>query len=146
MFIVSFRNRNKEFWGIMGYYFSNKEIRKELPFIIDEKEKVWVIGFKNVEEVVGFLSYKILNGTATITNCFINKKYRKMGYFNKLILYTLNKLKNVNKIKMIILKKYEFFFRRLGFYESYKKGKYIGIVKEEWNANYIISSFGCKTS
>ena len=59
MFIVSFRNRNKDFWSIMGHYFANKEVRKELPYIIDEKDKIWVIGFKNKEDIIGFLSYKI---------------------------------------------------------------------------------------
>ena len=61
MFIVSFRNRNKDFWSIMGHYFANKEVRKELPYIIDEKDKIWVIGFKNKEDLFDALFQHIFH-------------------------------------------------------------------------------------
>ena len=130
MFIVSFRNRNKDFWSIMAHYFANKEVRKELPYIIDEKDKIWVIGFKNKEDIIGFLSYKIFRGTVTISNCYVNTTYRKNGHFKKLILYTLAKLENEKKIKLTITNEYAGFFEKLGFCESYRKGNYTVMIKE----------------
>ncbi|MDR2880133.1 MAG: GNAT family N-acetyltransferase [Fusobacteriales bacterium] len=132
MIIVSYKEKNQDFWSIMGYYFANKQIRKELPYIIDENGKIWVIGFQNSKEIIGFLSYKILKETAMITNCYVNSHFRKKGYFKKLISYTLNnKLKDKTKIKLAVKHEYYDFFLKLGFCISYRKGNYIFMVKEK---------------
>ena len=129
MVILTYNKRNNNFWKTMGFYFADKEVRKELPYIIDEKEKIWIIGYEN-RKVVGFLSYKSSGNAFIISNCYTDKYFREQGKFKELMDYTLEKLKYEKKIKLVILQDYINFFKRRGFYEGYKKGEYITMIKE----------------
>ena len=46
-----------EFYSIMGKYFAERIYRKLLPYLINEKEKVWYLFFEN-QTLCGFCGVK----------------------------------------------------------------------------------------
>ena len=104
--IKIYNDKHKKFWGLMGPIFGSKEIRKELPYIYHEKDKVWFLKIIN-DNIIGFCSALEKEKEIVIGNGFVFPDNRGMGYFKELFEFRLEYILNNFEKKPIksILKK-----------------------------------------
>tara|TARA_B100001059_G_C17832443_1_gene585587 strand:- start:2927 stop:3427 length:501 start_codon:yes stop_codon:yes gene_type:complete len=113
--------------------------------IIDsENDIIYIANINNIK--IGYIKFKIFNGSYSTISIIINPKYQNLGIGSKLLLKSLNKLNkymNINIFYSEILKKNKIslnFFKRNGFVEvenkknikiSYNKKNYLLIKKND---------------
>ena len=133
MLIKIMTEENKDFFNIMGKYFSRKSFIKELDSQLYSNENMeWYLIYEN-NQLIGFISIEDRKKYYYIDNFYIFEQYRQMGYGELLFkrLFENYMLDNINndeykKIKLITKNIYaKVIFEKYGFTETGKNGKYI---------------------
>ena len=120
-----------EFYTIMGKYFAERIYRKQLPYLINDKDKVWYLFFKK-KELAGFCGVKICQKYTTITDIYYNETYKDENILEYISKYIFNIYKSEN-INLLTNKKDEKkIWTLLGFKPNKEKGSYTSLnwVKE----------------
>ena len=118
--------KEKNFFTEMGYYFSRKEIIKEMDCQIYSNDKMnWYIAYIN-DKIVGFISVQEFERYYYIDNFYIVDKYRSLGYGKELFEKVFKDIIFEGKlIKLITSNEYaKNIFEDFGIITVGKNGKY----------------------
>ena len=63
----------KEFYGQMGEFFADRIYRKQLPYLINDVDKIWYLVYER-NKFVGFFGVKICNENTLISDIYIDEK------------------------------------------------------------------------
>ncbi len=112
-----------EFYSIMGKYFAERVYKRTMPYLVNDKNKIWYLFYSDTE-LVGFCGVKI--GTECIEFSYVyplvKDEYDKVLKFMCERIYKLYKNNNIriltdNKMEIAV-------WKELGFNLSGTKGKY----------------------
>jgi len=113
----------KEFYGQMGEFFADRIYRKQLPYLINDVDKIWYLVYER-NKFVGFFGVKICNENTLISDIYIDEKYIKTDVFEYMAKYLVN-LYNEEEIKVLTkVKKEEAIWIKLGFELVGNRGNY----------------------
>lgn len=115
-----------EFYMTMGKYFAERIYRKRLPYLINDKDKVWYLFFKN-HELAGFCGVKICQQYTTISDVYYIEKYKEDNILEQIIYYIFNAYKLEN-IRLLSNNTEEVkIWESLGVKANGKKGSYVSM-------------------
>lgn len=96
----------KNFYSLMGKFFAEREFKKEMPYLVNRENEVWILALKN-GEVQGFASYLELKNKidlgyiygidSNIQNNLIDILNLETKKFNKPISVAIFNDKNLDK-------------------------------------------------
>ena len=117
------------FYATMGKFFAEKIYRKKLPYLINEKNKVWYL-FYNQGELAGFASVQPKETYVMISDFYVIEKYNTISFVESMTFYLFDTYKREN-IKLLTKSKLEKkLWLEQGFELVGEKGSY---YKLEWS-------------
>lgn len=112
-----------EFYMLMGKFFAERIYRKCLPYLINDKDKVWYLFFKG-KDLAGFCGVKICQKCTDINDIYYFEKYRNDKILEFIANYIFNTYKLEN-IRLLTNKEEEKkVWKQLGFSVIGNKGSY----------------------
>lgn len=122
----------KEFYSIMGKYFAERVYRKILPYLTNDKDKIWYLFFSD-NELAGFCGVKISDSCTNFTDIYAVDKYSKLGIL-EFMCNRLFKLYKTEYIKILTNNEDEInIWLDLGFKNFGAKGQYKNLIWEGKN-------------
>lgn len=123
----------KEFYGLMGKYFAEKQYTKEMPYLENKKSHVWFIAFEN-NTIIGFGSVETLENKILLSHSFVEKDYRNAGIWSAINKYRLTFANMRNKpIEVITKEEYlRDYWIKQGFEIFRKNGSYYYLRKNAY--------------
>ena len=121
------------FYSIMGKFFAERSYRKKLPYLINDKDKLWYIFFRK-GELIGFCSIKIGQKCTSFPNlCILDDENLDDSLFIINYMFNLYKMEN---IKILTCKNNEIkILKQFGFKETGSKGCYTNMLWESKREN-----------
>lgn len=117
------------FYAIMGKFFAEKIYRKKLPYLINEKNKVWYL-FYNQGEFAGFASIQPKENYILVSDFYVIEKYNTISFVESMVFYLFDTYKKDN-IKLLTKSKLEKkLWLEQGFEVTGEKGSYYVL---EWS-------------
>lgn len=112
-----------EFYMIMGKYFAERIYKKKMPYLVNDKDKIWYLFFCG-SELAGFCGVKICQKYTTITDIYFHEKYKNKKILEYIVYYIFNtyKLENINLLTNNNEEKE--LWKSLGFKNTGNKGSY----------------------
>lgn len=118
---------NEEFYRYMGKYFAERIYRKELPYLINDQDKIWYLFFHK-EDLMGFCGVVMNQNNTTFTDFYVNYNYRNPEAMNYMSTYMLDLYKS-ETIRILTNSENEMkMWERLGFLKNGQKGSYTTYV------------------
>lgn len=132
-------NYNKEqFYSIMGRFFAERIYRKKMPYLCNEREKIWYLFYKG-KELVGFCAVKPLELHTLISDIFVLEPYKDSRVFDFMANYIVkNYIKNDLQV-LTNLEEEKNIWVNLGFEVVSNKGSYMICRKEKTNERNKVS-------
>jgi hypothetical protein len=121
---------NSEFYQYMGRFFAERIFRKELPYLINDREKIWYLFFdqKNLAAFCGVVMNQ--NGT-TFTDFYVLPSYRNPKNMTYIARY-MTEMYESERIRILTNSQEEMeLWSSLGYVENGKKGSYTTFVHGE---------------
>ncbi len=116
-------SNNEEFYGYMGRFFAERIFRKELPYLINDHEKIWYLFFDK-KDLAGFCGVVMSQNGTSFTDFYVLPAYRNMENKEFMAKYMLN-LYRSEKIRILTNSDDEMkMWEKLGFLNKGKKGSY----------------------
>lgn len=119
----------EKFYSLMGKYFAERQYRKQMPYLINDKKYVWRLYFHK-NELIGFYHYTYLKkDLIEFGGLYLEEKYRGKG-LGKRILFEQNQefskynQKSISNNPIVLQIRNE-----LGFVETGKRGSYTILEK-----------------
>ena len=117
-----------EFYSIMGKFFAERTYKKIMPYLANDKNKIWYLYFHN-DELVGFSGIKISEDYINFMDIYEVDKYKKQGVL-KFICEHLLRLYKVEDIKVLSNNEEEIeIWLAHGFKKIGEKGRYQSLVR-----------------
>ncbi len=114
---------NTEFYSHMGRFFAERIFRKELPYLINDPEKIWYLFFDNTD-LAGFCGVVMTQNSTSFTDFYLLPTYRNQENKEFIAKYMLN-LYRSERIRILTNSEDEMkLWEKLGFMESGRKGSY----------------------
>ena len=121
---------NAEFYKYMGRFFAERIFRKELPYLINDFEKIWHLFFDQ-ETLIGFCGVIMNQHSTSFTDYYLLPAYRNKENKEYIANYML-KLYQTEKIRILTNSEDEMhMWEELGFLKIGKKGSYTTYVYGE---------------
>lgn len=76
--IVEPEHRGDSFYALMGRFFMDNDVRKEMPYLKDEDDKVWVLAFDG-KTCVGFSALRTIPKGHELCSLYVVPEYRRTG-------------------------------------------------------------------
>lgn len=116
-----------EFYSIMGKFFAERIYKRVLPYLINDKEKIWYLFFSG-DELAGFCGVSICDEYTNFTDIYSVDKYQKMGILD-FMCNRLFKLYHMENIKVLTDNTQEIdIWLNLGFKNIGEKGRYQNLL------------------
>lgn len=118
--------KTAEFYALMGYYFSHRKIRREMPYLIDDDGYTWFVAL-NGGQVTGFASCHVdKSNVGHLHGIYVGEDHRRKGIASALVKKRLEWLRarGVSEFTAMASPKSRSVLARLGFIEVDKKGQY----------------------
>lgn len=116
-----------EFYSIMGKFFAEKIYRRVIPYLINDKDKIWYLFFSD-EELVGFCGVRICSKYTIFSDIYVVDKSQQ----DEILPFMCNwlfKLYRMENIKVLTNNDNELaIWSKLGFKQVGKKGRYKNLV------------------
>ena len=121
---------NEEFYRYMGRFFAERIFRKELPYLINDSEKIWYLFFDK-KELIGFCGVVMTQNSTSFTDFYILYSYRNSKNMEYMCSYMFN-LYRTEHIRILTNSEDEMkMWEKLGFLESGRKGSYVAYLYGE---------------
>ncbi len=121
---------NEEFYGYMGRFFAERIFRRELPYLINDSEKIWYLFFDQ-NQLAGFCGVVMNQNSTSFSDFYLLPTYRSEKNKKYLAKYMLN-LYKTEKIRILTNSEDEMkMWEDLGFLKAGHKGSYISYVYGE---------------
>lgn len=118
---------NEEFYRYMGRFFAERIFRKELPYLINDSEKIWYLFFDK-KDLVGFCGVVMSQQGTTFTDFYVLPSYRNQENKEYIAKYMLD-LYATEKIRILTNFEEEMkMWEKLGFLKSGNKGSYATLI------------------
>lgn len=115
---------NEEFYRYMGRFFAERIFRKELPYLINDHEKIWYLFFDK-KELIGFCGIVMTQNSTSFTDFYILPTYRNTKNLEYMATYMFN-LYRTERIRVLTNSKEEMvLWEKLGFLKGNQKGSYV---------------------
>ncbi|MBE6144115.1 MAG: hypothetical protein E7169_00875 [Firmicutes bacterium] len=119
----------KEFYGQMGEFFADRNYRKQLPYLINDVDKIWYLVYDK-NKFIGFFGVKICTENTLISDIYFEDAPNKINAFKYTAeflvdLYQEEELKVLTKIK-----EEQNIWLKLGFVKAGTRGNYLILIKE----------------
>ena len=115
-----------EFYSIMGKFFAEREYKRVLPYLSNDKDKIWYLFF-NKEELVGFCGVKKMYDYINFMDIFVVNESEKN--ILKFMCSHIFKIYKKNSIKVVTDKEKEIeIWLNYGFEKEGTKGHYQNLV------------------
>ena len=135
MYSVKVYSKNydkEEFYTIMGKYFAEKVYKKEMPYLFNDKDKVWYLFFDE-KELVGFCGVKEGLDCINFMDIYVDKETEKENVL-KFICNYIFKIYQKKSIKVITDNEQEIeIWLAHGFKKDGTKGHYQNLVWADIN-------------
>lgn len=125
--ITTYTDRPDKFWAAMGPFFARREVRREMPYLVDEDGDVWFVA-RIKKQVVGFVAVSATKkGASNIHALYVAPQYRGNGIAESLIESALSYLREqgTQSATTTANAKSVPLFEAQGFSEVTAKGQYI---------------------
>lgn len=76
--------RDDRFYSVMGRFFMNRQVRKDMPYLDDRDDKVWYLAMHD-NHVVGFAGSYVEKGEAYLTSLWVAPEARGNGFAAELV-------------------------------------------------------------
>jgi len=124
MNIVEYQAGNydrSEFYSVVGKYFAERKYRKEMPYLVNDDNKSWVL-FYSDNALVGFYAYEKKKHITEISGFYVVEEFRNHGFSKEMV---NNITCNFDSCKITTnLHKMVSVLNRYGFEKSGQKGSY----------------------
>lgn len=121
---------NEEFYKYMGRFFAERIFRKELPYLINDQEKIWYLFFDH-DVLAGFCGVVMSQNSTSFTDFYLLPTYRNQENKEFMAKYMLN-LYHTEKIRILTNSEDEMnLWEELGFMKGSMKGSYTTYVYGE---------------
>lgn len=119
--------RDERFYSVMGRFFMNRQVRKDLPYLDDRDDKTWFLAMHG-NSVVGFAGSYVEKGEAYLTSLWVAPEVRGYGFASELIRVRMifNHGKPMRTMANPLAAP---FYLRRGFEPLWKRGKYTQLRK-----------------
>lgn len=121
----------EEFYKYMGDIFASKEVRKELPYLYNEPDRIWYI-ILNGNKIAGFGSMQMNDKQIIFLNDYIIPKYRGKGLYSQIVDIRLKDVSNETKPILVICYGpiVASMYKKRGFIEKKRTKNYIWMCKD----------------
>lgn len=121
---------NEEFYQHMGRFFAERIFRKELPYLINDKDKIWYLFFDK-DSLAGFCGVVMNQNGTTFTDFYVLSAYRNQEN-KKYIANYMTTMYRDEKIRILTNSEDEMkLWSELGYRENGNKGSYTTYVYGE---------------
>lgn len=118
---------NGDFYKYMGRFFAERIFRKELPYLINDHEKIWYLFFDH-KTLAGFVGVVMNQNSTSFTDFYLLSAYRNEENREFIAKYMLN-LYQTEKIRILTNSEEEMLlWERLGFLKNGHKGSYAAYI------------------
>lgn len=125
---------NTDFYQFMGKFFAERIYRRELPYLVNDQEKIWYLFFDK-SNLVGFVGIVMNQNSTAFTDFYILHSYRNDSVRKFMSEYMLN-LYKTERIRILTNSEEEMkMWEELGFLENGNKGSYTAFVYGEQHAS-----------
>ena len=124
--IEVFAARPKQFWVTMGPYFARRDVRKEMPYLIDDDSYVWFIAWDG-DVMAGFAAaHVVAQFKAVLHSLYVVEAYRKKTVGKQLMEYRLKWATDAgcDLAESVCNAKTKPIYEKAGFAEASKRGSY----------------------
>lgn len=116
-----------EFYSIMGKFFAERIYKRVMPYLINDKEKIWYLFFLD-DELAGFCGVSICDEYTNFTDIYAVDKYQKTGILD-FMCNRLFKLYCMENIRVLTDNSKEMeIWMDLGFKNIGEKGRYHNLL------------------
>lgn len=121
---------NEEFYRYMGRFFAERIFRKELPYLINDHEKIWYLFFDQ-KTLAGFCGVVMNQNSTSFTDFYLLPSYRNQEN-KKFMAKYMFKLYETERIRILTNSEDEMkMWEELGFMRGNNKGSYSSYIYEE---------------
>ena len=118
---------NSEFYQYMGRFFAERIFRKELPYLINDCDKIWYLFFDQ-KELAAFCGVVMNQNGTTFTDFYVLPSYRNQNNMTYIARY-MTEMYESERIRILTNSKEEMeLWSSLGYVESGTKGSYTTFV------------------
>lgn len=124
-------NYNKEqFYAIMGRFFAERVYRKKMPYLCNERDKIWYLFYRR-KELVGFCAIKPLENYTLISDIYVLEQFKDRNVFEFISKYITNHYAK-NELQVLTnLEEEKDVWETLGFKVVNKRGTYMICRREK---------------
>ncbi len=121
---------NGEFYKYMGRFFAERIFRKELPYLINDCDKIWYLFFDS-NNLAGFCGVVMNQNGTTFTDFYLLTSYRNKNNMQFMAEY-MTKMYQSERIRILTNSKEEMeLWSSLGYTENGTKGSYTTFIHGE---------------
>lgn len=125
---------NTDFYQLMGKFFAERIYRRELPYLINDQEKIWYLFFEK-KLLIGFVGIVMNQNSTSFTDFYLLHGYRTNENREFMASYMLD-LYKTERIRILTNTDEEMkMWEELGFKRNGQKGSYTTFVYGEVNAH-----------
>ena len=118
---------NSEFYSYMGRFFAERIFRREIPYLINDPEKIWYLFFDN-NTLAGFCGVVMNQNGTSFTDFYLLPSYRNLQNKEYMAKYMFAMYKS-EKIRILTNSEDEMkLWENLGFLRNGYKGSYTTFV------------------
>jgi len=118
----------KEFYGQMGEFFADRVYRKQLPYLINDIDKIWYLIYER-NKFAGFFGIKICNDNTLISDIYIMEGFNKTNIFEYMANYLVGLYKEEDLKVLTKVKDEQKVWYELGFENIGNRGNYAIMVR-----------------
>lgn len=118
----------KEFYSQMGEFFADRIYRKQLPYLINDIDKIWYLIYER-NKFAGFFGIKICNDNTLISDIYIMENFDKNNIFEYMANHLVNMYKEEDLKVLTKIKAEQIVWHKLGFEVVGNRGNYAIMVR-----------------
>jgi len=119
----------KEFYSQMGEFFAERIYRKELPYLINDTDKMWYLIYDR-DKFLGFFGIKICTGNTLISDIYINDEKNKIEIFKYMANYLVDTYHEEELKVLTKISKEQAIWTKLGFKTVGVRGNYSIMIRK----------------
>ncbi len=123
-------SNNEEFYRYMGRFFAERHFRRELPYLINDSDKIWYLFFDE-QTLAGFVGVVMNQNGTTFNDFYLLPTYRNVSNM-RYIAHYMFEMYSTERIRILSDSKEELMlWEELGFQKSGNKGRYTSMIYED---------------